>query len=473
MLKKNRTAFNWINRLSDMAIIYIAYLFSVWFWLFVMGNDTSNVALRLAVEEPALTLLLSFGFVVVFQYGGMYDSFRSKRIGAEQLSLFNLCLLCDVLVVGLIFLFKQADFSRGVMLVFAASSYLLLAAKRIVLRLFLRTLRKNGWNMRHVLLIGTGSLGEKYLEGISENLDFGYTCIGYVADGENPALGYRLGSYYQLPEILHEYLPDEAILALDQHDMGMINVIMANCEEQGIKTSIIPLYSEQLPACATVDVVGRVKLINTRFSPLDIAVNRIVKRLFDIVFSLFAILISSPILLLVSLGVRLSSPGPVIFRQERVGENQHPFQMFKFRSMILNDETDTAWSGQSDGRRTKFGAFIRKCSLDELPQFFNVLRGEMSVIGPRPELPFFVDKYKMWIPRYMVKHQVKPGITGWAQVNGYRGDTSIEKRIEFDIWYIENWSMALDLKILFLTVFGGMINKEVLYEEDAYAGPKR
>ena len=177
---------------------------------------------------------------------------------------------------------------------------------------------------------------------------------------------------------------------------------------------------------------------------------------------LILIIVTSPIMLFAAIGVKLSSPGPIIFAQERVGLNKNKFKMYKFRSMRVNNTQTTGWSTNKDPRKTKFGAFIRKCSIDELPQFFNVLKGDMSLVGPRPELPHFVDKFKEEIPLYMVKHQVRPGITGWAQVNGFRGDTSIEGRIKCDIYYIENWNFFFDIKILFMTAFGGMFNKEKL-----------
>jgi exopolysaccharide biosynthesis polyprenyl glycosylphosphotransferase len=184
------------------------------------------------------------------------------------------------------------------------------------------------------------------------------------------------------------------------------------------------------------------------------------KRTFDIVGSLILIIISSPVMLFVAVGTKLSSPGPIFFKQERVGRYKEPFTMYKFRSMRVNATEKTGWSQDVDPRKTKFGSFIRKCSLDELPQFFNVLKGDMSLIGPRPEIPFHVSHFIDEIPLYLVRQQVRPGITGWAQVNGLRGDTSIEERVKYDIWYIENWSFSLDIKILFRTVFGGMINSE-------------
>ncbi|MNJ56292.1 UDP-glucose:undecaprenyl-phosphate glucose-1-phosphate transferase [compost metagenome] len=202
-------------------------------------------------------------------------------------------------------------------------------------------------------------------------------------------------------------------------------------------------------------------MINVRDIPLDMAANRLVKRAFDIVFSLFAIIITSPVMLFVVIGVKLTSPGPVIFKQERMGLNRRTFQMYKFRSMKVLPEgmADTGWTTENDPRRTKFGAFIRKTSIDELPQFFNVLAGHMSVVGPRPERPYFVDQFREEVPKYMVKHHVRPGITGWAQTHGLRGDTSIEERIQHDIFYIENWSMLLDIKIIIRTILHGFVNK--------------
>ena len=185
------------------------------------------------------------------------------------------------------------------------------------------------------------------------------------------------------------------------------------------------------------------------------------KRLIDTVLSLIALIILSPLLLITALAVKISSPGPVLFKQERVGRNKQTFYMYKFRSMEVQppEEEKKAWTVKNDPRVTNFGRFMRKTSIDELPQLFNVLKGDMSLVGPRPERPFFVEKFKEEIPRYMIKHQVRPGMTGWAQVNGYRGDTSIRKRIEHDLYYIENWTLGLDVKILFLTVFKGFINK--------------
>ena len=252
------------------------------------------------------------------------------------------------------------------------------------------------------------------------------------------------------------------MIALESHEVEFMPMVIAAGEKAGVKISIIPFYNNYIPNHPSIDVIGNCKLMNIRQIPLDNIVLAFLKRGMDIVGSILLITLSSPLMLFVAVGIKLSSPGPILFKQERIGRYKRPFIMYKFRSMRVNTAENTGWSQNTDPRKTKFGSFIRKCSLDEFPQFFNVLKGDMSLIGPRPEIPFHVNHFKDEIPLYLVRQQVRPGITGWAQVKGYRGDTSIKKRIECDIWYIENWSLFLDIKILFMTVFGGMINQEKL-----------
>ena len=253
--------------------------------------------------------------------------------------------------------------------------------------------------------------------------------------------------------MLDRISPDEVVIALEAEEYPYLQGIIANSEKNGVKVSLIPFYTKFMPSHPVYDEVGGVSLVNIRHIPLDNIGNAFLKRTMDIVGSLLLIVLTSPLMLFAAVGVKLSSPGPVLFRQERVGLNKKPFYMYKFRSMRVNDRQTTGWSTDNDPRKTRFGSFIRKFSIDELPQFFNVLKGDMSLVGPRPELPFFVNQFKESIPLYMVKHQVRPGITGWAQVNGFRGDTSIKGRIEHDIYYIENWTILFDIKILFMTVF--------------------
>ncbi|MNZ80315.1 UDP-glucose:undecaprenyl-phosphate glucose-1-phosphate transferase [compost metagenome] len=281
----------------------------------------------------------------------------------------------------------------------------------------------------------------------------------------NPAEKVRykpiLGTVNQLEEILESKLIDEVVLALPLNAHPKFAKIVAVCEKTGVRTLIIPDFFDYLPARPYFDNFAGMPMINVRDIPLDLAGNKLTKRVFDIVFSLFAIIITSPLMLLIAIGVKLTSPGSIIFKQERVGLNRRTFHMYKFRSMrILPEGTvDTGWTTENDPRRTKFGTFLRKTSLDELPQFFNVIAGHMSVVGPRPERPYYVEQFREEVPKYMVKHHVRPGITGYAQANGLRGDTSIEDRIEHDIFYIENWSILLDMKIILKTIVNGFVNK--------------
>ncbi len=216
-----------------------------------------------------------------------------------------------------------------------------------------------------------------------------------------------------------------------------------------------------IPSRPYLEDMDGLAVVNIRRVPLTNLVNRVLKRIVDMIGASIAIILFSPVMLIAAVGVKTTSKGPLIFKQERVGLHNRPFQMYKFRSMEVQpaEEEKKGWTKKNDPRVTKIGKLLRKTSIDELPQFFNVLKGDMSLVGPRPERPLFVEKFKEEIPRYMIKHQVRPGITGWAQVSGYRGDTSIRKRIEYDLYYIENWSMTFDIKILFLTFFKGFISK--------------
>ena len=270
-----------------------------------------------------------------------------------------------------------------------------------------------------------------------------------------------LGTLGNLEIILPENKLDEIAITLPLRDYDNLEEIVGICEKSGVHTKFIPDYNSMIPSKPyTEDLMG-LPVINIRYVPLSNTGNIIIKRAIDIIGSLVGIIITSPVMLLSAIAVKCSGPGPVIFRQERVGRHNKSFQMYKFRSMEQQSPGDEkkAWTVKNDPRVTGVGKMLRRTSLDELPQLFNILKGDMSLVGPRPERPLFVEKFKEEIPRYMVKHQVRPGLTGWAQVHGLRGDTSIKKRIEYDIYYIENWTLGLDIKIIFMTFFTGFVNK--------------
>ena len=288
---------------------------------------------------------------------------------------------------------------------------------------------------------------------------------GILDDSFQPGTEYKgikvIGRVKDLTTLLQENQPDEIAITLGLDEYDRLEDIVALCEKSGVHTKFIPDYNHIIPTKPYTEDIQGLPVINIRHVPLTNGLNRAVKRTFDFFGAIGAIILFSPVMLVVALFIKITDPGPLIFKQKRVGLKNKTFYMYKFRSMVIQKKADEekAWTTKNDPRITPFGKFIRKTSIDELPQLFNVLKGDMSLVGPRPERPMFVDKFKEEIPRYMVKHQVRPGMTGWAQVNGLRGDTSIKKRIEYDLYYIENWTLGFDIKILFLTVFKGFVNK--------------
>ena len=469
MIRENQQLLNQFNVFTDAVAVFLAMLVSYWlrFSLFrgVKGLPF-NYYVWLGVVAAALTL-------VVFAVAGLYESFRAVRFHVEAGRVAVLELLVALIIMAAMFVLRLGETSRWSVVFFYGIATLLLLGKRVCIRLLLRRYRAMGYNQKRVLLVGHGESAEAYVKRVANDRNLGYQVLGYVADNRKWGKLPYCGTYGQLEEIFRREKPDEVVVALPTEEGRWMKKIINACEKDGTKLSVVPSYVKYMPANPQVDSVNGLPLINLRRIPLDNVGNAFIKRTADIVCALLLIVLTSPLMLIAAIGVKLSSPGPVIFKQERVGKDKKPFYMYKFRSMTVNSSQNTGWSKNEDNRKTWFGSLIRKCSVDELPQFFNVLKGDMSLIGPRPELPFFVEQFREEIPRYMVKHQVRPGITGWAQVNGYRGDTSISKRIEYDLYYIENWSPAFDLRILLMTVFC-MFNKEKINSHrDKKAGDEK
>ena len=460
VIKRNQRLLNGFNAMSDAALIFLSYYASLFLRFDLMDGF---VSIDMSASRFALiALVYSLAVTFVFYLLGLYSTHRVRRRRNE----YALVLLASgVGVLALMtafFLMRVMDASRVMMLLFWLVSSGLIIAKRAAVHAVLRHYRSRGYNQKHVIVVGNGHLAQQYIADIARNPQLGFHFGGYVSMVEKPELGPSLGSYEQLAQILETQCPDELIVALEPHEIAFMPDILATADKEGVRLSLIPFFNDYIPQHPTIDAIERTKLIDMRSTPLDSLVWATCKRAMDVVGSLLLIVLTSPVMLAVAIGVKLSSPGPVIFRQERVGREKKVFEMYKFRSMRVTDTQDSGWSVQGDPRKTRFGSLIRKLSLDELPQFFNVLKGDMSLIGPRPEVPYHVEHFRREIPRYLVRQQIRPGMTGWAQVNGLRGDTSIEKRIEYDLWYIENWSLQLDMRILLMTVFGGMVNDETL-----------
>jgi Undecaprenyl-phosphate glucose phosphotransferase len=458
MIKENQRLLNYLHILTDGLCLFLAMAAAYGLRFSALPSEATHLPLAYYFR---VSLALAPLYLILYSLWGLYESFRSRTVGQEAFLLAQANLAGFAVVLAVSALLKSVDFSRMTLLFFFVFSLAATTGKRLLLRLVLRHVRSKGYNVKHVLLIGSGALARDYLAVLSHNQALGYKVIGCVSMGNDLPGVSRLGGLRELETLLERHSPDEVVAALELEDFAYLGQVIQICEKTGTKISLIPFYAEYIPARPAVDEIDGLPLINIRRIPLDNAGNALLKRMLDICGALVLIALTSPVMLAVALLVKFSSPGPVIFRQERLGRGKKPFIMYKFRTMVVNDEAQTAWSTNSDSRRTPVGAFLRKFSLDELPQFFNVLAGSMSLVGPRPELPHFVREFKESVPLYMVKHQVRPGITGWAQINGLRGNTSIPRRIDYDLYYIENWSLGLDIRILFLTLVRG-VNEETL-----------
>ena len=467
MIKENQKLFNAINIVSDGAMAVFAMIAS-YLTVFQLLDFEQNYDLQDYIKLAVLFIpiqLMTFGCM------GLYDSFRSKRFTKELEKLAGAFIIDAVLVITMLYVVHIFNFSRWALFIFFLIDLTMVAIKRYILRRVLKQYRSSGFNLKTVALIGEGDAAREYIKTIHKEKELGYRLAGYISD-EELAGAKQLGFYSDMLSVLEANNFDEVVCALGS-DPELLSEAVEACEKTGTKISVIPTIYKYMSSTPSVDMVGNIPLLNIRRIPLDNIGNAFIKRAMDIVGSLVLIILTSPVMLISAVIIKLTMGGKVIFKQQRVGLNKELFTMYKLKSMKDNATSDTAWSTDSDPRKTRFGSLIRKLSIDELPQLFNVLKGEMSLVGPRPEIPYYVNSFKETIPLYMIKHQVKPGMTGLAQINGYRGDTSIEKRIEYDIQYIENWNLFMDISILLRTALSGFINKEKLKKKTRKFDPEK
>lgn len=465
MIRRNTGLFPQLYAFSDFIVIQVGFVVAWWIKFQSGLLDYQNPLPKSDYFFWSLiygVIALFVGFVLAF-----YTPKRRKRFSTEVIKIVQIQLISLLVLLSLFFFLKIVDISREYLAIYLAVNTIFITFYRLCIKQGLRWIRQKGYNKQFVLILGSGSLGKRFYKNLQYYPELGYEVVGFLDDHhkshEADSAHYPeiIGELDMLKDILDQRHIDEVIIALPLHAHDKFEWIVNTCEKAGVKALIIPDYFDYLPARPYFENFADMPLINVRDIPLDEFGNRLIKRGFDIVFSLFSILITSPIMLAIAIAIKLTSPGPIIFKQERVGLNRKTFMIYKFRSMRVqsNRSSDQTWTVEGDPRRTKLGTFLRKTSLDELPQFFNVLLGHMSVVGPRPERPFFVDRFKEEIPKYMVKHHIRPGITGWAQSNGYRGDTSIPDRIKLDIFYIENWTLIFDIKIIMKTIYNGIRNR--------------
>ena len=431
----------------DAGIIGAAYFFS-WYLRFKSGFFVQDVGVLPAKTYFSALFLIIPGYLLLYSIFQLYMPRRVKSYRKELMDIIRANGIGFMIFILVLYFIKQEHFSRQMLCIFFFINISLEFASRYLIRTILWKMRKQGLNQKHILMIGESQMAEQYMDRLRENPKGGYQVFAHLKDEE------------KLERILEGNELDEVVIALRAEDYGKLERIVDVCEKAGVHTKMIPDFGNVISTRPYIEDVQGIPVIHVRRVPLNIMRNRAAKRAVDLIGATVAIILFSPVMLLTVLVVALTEEGSVIYRQERVGLHNQVFYMYKFRSMIMQDEEKekAEWSTRNDPRITPVGKLIRRTSIDELPQLFNVLKGEMSLVGPRPERPQFVQKFRDEIPRYMVKHQVRPGMTGWAQINGYRGNTSIEKRIEYDLYYIENWTMVFDMKILILTIFKGFFD---------------
>jgi len=465
LLKGHASALNLVLRAMDFLVVLCCGVMS-YYLSNAFGVYSAAGTHGLPEHYLKVVLLSAVLAAIVFPLFNIYRVWRGSSTLTEIKHLTMAWLFVGLLLAGLSFFTKSgADFSRHWMSLWFASTWVSLVGSRALLRIVLSWLRSSGFNHRHVVIVGTGEQAAVVADRLRRSTWFGLE-ISAMFGAHAEQLPAWLQNKKIISEVaeLREYVDkgsvDQVWISLPHSEEETIRQVITALDGSAADIRYVPdIFEYQLMHHSLSEIAG-VPVVNISYSAID-GTNEIIKTCEDYVLSAILLVLASPLLVFIAMGVKLSSPGPVLYRQQRVGWNGQEFTMLKFRSMPVEAEKGTGpiWASPMDNRATKFGSFLRKTSLDELPQLLNVLKGEMSLIGPRPERPMFVEKYKDEIPHYMKKHLVKAGLTGWAQVHGWRGNTCLHTRIEHDLYYIENWSLWLDIKIIVMTIFRGLVHK--------------
>jgi Undecaprenyl-phosphate glucose phosphotransferase len=446
----------------DVGLTALAWLAAYWvrFDSGLMRVTKSVPAFASYVGSLPLIVILAF---VVYRVAGMYEVHRMRRFREELAAVARGVALLALAVMAASFA-RQAHYeSRRVMVLFAAGTLLGVVAARRATWVAVRKLRSRGINQSHALIVGTGRLARRTARTLDALPWTGIRTVGFVEDdpGKVPTDLPVVGRIAELPALVEAHHVEHVFIALPMNRYPDARRVFDALSQSVVDVRLIADVPALSGLALTTTELHGMTVIGLRESP-HFGLNVVVKRVMDIVLSSLAIVALAPLMGLIAVLVKVTSPGPVLYRQERCGLNGRSFDMLKFRSMKVNAEAQTGevWAQQNDPRRTRLGTFLRATNLDELPQFFNVLMGDMSLVGPRPERPVFVKKFSKSIPNYMARHAVKAGITGWAQVNGWRGNSSLRKRVQFDLYYITHWNPLFDVRILFLTVWRMLFQKQ-------------
>lgn len=464
MLKQKRQLFEFLFVAADLAVVSISWLLA-YLVRFEFDFIPADKGIPPFSNYVSMLLFIWLIWAFIFKRMGLYRPMRGTRRSQELWELLQGNALALLILIAVTYLFreKSVPFSRLVFVYFGLISLTLLAFERSTLRFFLREIRRRGYNLRYMLVVGAGKLATDVVARIRAHPELGIQHLGCLSkSGKSEFEGSNLsviGRYEDLGNVLRTFEVDQVVVALPLEDNSVLPEMMTQLSDSLLDVKIVPDLSQFVSVGGAVEEFEGLPVISVQASPLD-GVSLFVKRAFDLSIATCLLVLSLPLMAFIALLTKITSRGPVFYSQERVSFDGTRFRIFKFRTMNLDAElSGPGWTRQGDQRVTLLGRILRAYSLDELPQLLNVIRGDMSIVGPRPERPVFIEEFRRRVPRYMLRHKVPAGMTGWAQVHGWRGDTSIDKRIEHDLYYIENWSLGLDFKILWMTLLKGIWNR--------------
>jgi Undecaprenyl-phosphate glucose phosphotransferase len=457
VLKAHSRLFRQLTLMADVVVIAACWLLAYWLRFHALTHGDVPPFRDYALQLVPILVVWAFAFKA-------FDLYRPLRLGSHLSEWWDITKASSLGALALVAImsvvFRGYDYSRVAIGIFWAISIVGTTMSRVVFREALRVARRRGYNLRYAVVVGGGEPAAEVFRVLRRRPDVGVRVLGRLGDKREEGELRWLGAPEDIRAVLDAHQVDVVMIALPHADYPRLGAILDGIGDDPVAIHLVPDVFSLASLRGGIEEFETLPIIHLRESPLY-GWNRVLKRVFDVVVGGAALLALAPLMLAIAAAVRLTSRGPVLFRQERMGLDGRRFRMLKFRSMVPDAEAGTGprWAVPDDPRRTGFGAFLRRSSLDELPQLVNVLRGEMSLVGPRPERPSFVEEFRRRVPRYMLRHKVKAGITGWAQINGWRGNTSIEKRIEYDLYYIERWSMGFDVRILLQTLWLGFRNR--------------
>ena len=464
MLKKHSKFFETLVLLLDLVTLSCSWILAYFLRFYLPVVPVSKGIPPFFTYLTLLLVMLPLWYIV-FKAFGLYRPRRISSKFAEIMDIAKGTTIAILILVSLTFFVRKYEFSRLTFVYFGIICVIALCVERILFRELLRLIRKRGYNLRHALIVGTGSLGQDVTDRVHSHPELGIKIRGFLCEDNsqigNELKGFKvLDTFENVRNVVMNQNIDMVLITLPLSAHERLKRILDDIGDEMVSIMLIPDLIELATLRGGIGEFEGMPIISLRDTPLY-GWNVVVKRVTDIVLSITILLAVSPLMLVISLLVKATSIGHVFYRQERMGLDGRIFSMLKFRTMETQAEKETGpvWAAKGDSRKTIIGSFLRKTSMDELPQFFNVLKGDMSIVGPRPEREFFIQQFRSKIPKYMLRHKMKAGITGWAQISGWRGNTSLEKRIEYDIYYIENWSLRFDLEIMWLTIWRGLVNK--------------